>query len=161
MYGGLSSASTFKQIGVDDYVPDQQCQEEFEEALYPEFNPLKRCYWELKIPCDCRGNRELVERGIASPEVAPTPEVVRSRAMLVREVGRSSPHSEPLERKAGGTWRKVRFLDFFLRGAKVDAKPLLATQGSVQAADFAPAETKQNESSNSFTIRKLIRARMF
>ena len=51
IYGGVSGDRSFQQIGVEDYVPSQHCQKEFDDAIFPEFNPLKRCYWEMKIPC--------------------------------------------------------------------------------------------------------------
>jgi hypothetical protein len=57
IYGGRSGDRSFQQIGVESMVPAQHCQEAFNEALLPEFNPLKRCYWELKIPCECDASR--------------------------------------------------------------------------------------------------------
>ena len=72
VYGGLSTESSFQQIGVEEHVPLQNCQSDFAEAIFPEFNPQKRCYWEFTVPCGCeehKRTKEIAEEpAILAPE---------------------------------------------------------------------------------------------
>lgn len=57
IYGGLNSQETYyNQLGVENDVPDANCQDPVD---LPEFNPQKRCYWELNVPCCIVNNRAL------------------------------------------------------------------------------------------------------
>jgi truncated hemoglobin YjbI len=95
MYGGVSGDRSFQQIGVEDYVPAQHCQKEFDDAIFPEFNPLKRCYWEMKIPCGCDERRLRLINDAANEQ-----------PVIAHQVNDTKQE------------RKMKFLEGFLLGAK-------------------------------------------
>jgi hypothetical protein len=49
VYGGSSDSFKYNQIGIEDEVPDAVCQP---SIRFPEFNPLKRCFWTFKLNCE-------------------------------------------------------------------------------------------------------------
>lgn len=164
VYGGVAGSSTFNQTGVSDYVPDRQCQSDVAE--YPEFNPLKRCYWELNVPCDCKLGRKLVEEIPGEKRIA-TPDVVQEMndgkifERFLHGIRRKQPLADTLKRHAFQARRNVSFMDLFLRGAKVPGEHVAAAQGSGDKEDLADADSKQNEPSNRFALKKAIRTRLF
>lgn len=56
------SGNSFKMLGVIEDVPAPLCQDGFD---FIDFNPMKRCHWQIKIPCDySMSTRHLASRAI-------------------------------------------------------------------------------------------------
>jgi hypothetical protein len=49
LYGGEASSFAFNQIGVESEVPEANCPS---SISFPEYNPLKRCFWQFKLKCE-------------------------------------------------------------------------------------------------------------
>jgi hypothetical protein len=82
MSGGEDGSTKFKQF-ID--VEDPQCSSGVDSA---DFNPMKRCFWQFKVPCTCDGGRRELE--LDDTAVTATKTVTTIDATTMAECSRKS-----------------------------------------------------------------------